>query len=321
MGIRKRHNKWWVDFSFDGKRYRRPSPDNTRSGAQVFEAVLKQRLARGEPTEGIKGEIPTYQIFAKNWFQVYVKNNNKYSEIRSKEMILRVHLIPFFGRMKLDKITNLETEKYKARKLQERLSAKTVNNHLAVLRKSLNSAFEWGNLPKPPIIKKLETPPQSIDFLSETECNKLIQHADGYWRDMIIIALGTGMRFGELIGLTWDNIDFRKREITVKQAFAKNVLGSPKSNRIRCIPMSDSVYQSLSCMRKKGKFIFMSSRGNHLDQNVSLRKIKTICRKAGVRSVGWIICNFLSSPLISFIMSSCFISVSQQTTLYKFSNE
>ena len=142
MGVRKRHNKWWVDFSFDGERYRRPSSENTRSGAQAYELVLKQRLARGEPVDGKEANRTTYKEFAASWFQTYVKTNNKHSEILQKDSILRVHLVPHFGNMKLDDIGSLDVEKFKARKLEERLHPKTINNYLTVFQKSLRCAKE-----------------------------------------------------------------------------------------------------------------------------------------------------------------------------------
>jgi hypothetical protein len=51
MATRKIKNTWWVDFHFHRKRFRRRSPENTRAGAEAYELVLRQRLARGENIE------------------------------------------------------------------------------------------------------------------------------------------------------------------------------------------------------------------------------------------------------------------------------
>ena len=93
MGARKRNNKWWVDFCFNRSRYRRPSPENSKAGALAWELVLKYKLARGEPLDPEKKKIPAFRDFAWDWFETYAKNNNKHSEIISKETILRVHLV------------------------------------------------------------------------------------------------------------------------------------------------------------------------------------------------------------------------------------
>ena len=137
-------------------------------------------------------------------------------------MILRVHLLPYFGRMRIDEINNFGIEKYKSKKIGEKLNPKTINNHLTVLRKSLNSAQEWDIIETCPAIKRLKAPPQKYDFLTIEECRKLVNSSDSVWRSMIIVALGTGLRFGELIAITWDDVNLKERELTVKQAFARD---------------------------------------------------------------------------------------------------
>lgn len=286
MSVRKRFNKWWVDFRFNRKRYRKPSPDNTRDGAKAYETHLRYKLTRGEPIDAEEKRI-NFKDFAESWFETYVKNNNKHSEIISKESILRVHLIPYFGRLAVNNIGSLHVERYKTTKLKEGLSAKSINNHLSVIRKSLQCAVEWDVLKARPVIKQLKTPPQKYDFLTKEECRQLISNAEGAWRDMIKVVLGTGLRFGELIALTWDDIDFKKAEVTVKQAFAKGVLGSPKSNKIRYIPMTQFVYDTLKGMNGKEGYAFSDLNSQPLKQIACLKKLHQICKKAGLRKIGW----------------------------------
>jgi integrase len=286
MSVRKRYGKWWVDFRFNRRRYRKPSPDNTRAGAQAYETHLRYKLARGEPLD-VEEKNTNFKEFVGNWFETYVKNNNKHSEVISKESILRVHLIPYFGRLPLEKIGSLDIEKYKAEKLKEGLCAKTINNHISVIRTSFQSAVEWGIISTCPITKMLKTPPQKYDLLSIDECWLLVQTAEDIWRDMIITALGTGLRFGELIALSWQDVDFEKRELTVRQAFARGVLGSPKSNKTRLIPMSAAVCKVLHNVTRRAPFVFVDSNGKPLKQIASLKKLRRICRRAGLREIGW----------------------------------
>lgn len=271
---------------FNRQRYRKASPDNSRAGALSYEMMLRYKLARGEPIEQKKAET-TYKDFADNWFQVYVKNNNKHSEIVTKESTIRVHLAPYFGRMKLKDISNLDIERYKAKKIKENLSAKTINNHLSILRKSLNTALEWGIIKVSPVIKKLKTPPQEYDFLTDEEAKRLISSATDKWRDMIAVTLGTGLRFGELIALRWEDIDFTKTELTVRRAFAKGVLGSPKSNKIRHIPMSVVVQNTLQLLNRRQGYIFTDNKGEPLRQVACIKKLHRIAKKADLRKIGW----------------------------------
>lgn len=286
MSVRKRFNRWWVDFRFNGRRYRKASPDNTISGAKSYESHLRQQLARGEPIDKEEKEI-IFKDFTANWFETYVKNNNKHSEIINKEMILRVHLVPHFGRLILDNIGTFHVEQYKAKKIQQGLCNKSINNHLAVLRKSLQCAVEWNLLKACPAIKKLKTPPTKFDFLTVEESKQLIASADGMWREMIIVALGTGLRFGELIALTWENIDLEKGELCVKQSFSKGILGSPKSNKIRYVPLAESVRDSLDRNKKSKGYVFSDINGDPPKQTPCINKLHSICRRAGLRAIGW----------------------------------
>jgi len=118
MAVRKDKNSWWIDFRFNRARYRKRSPVNSRAGAQTYEATLRQRLARGEsiddPTP--KPEM-TFGQFAPNWFETYVKANNKYSEQYGKQKILAASLVPFFGNMALSEIATRQVELFKAQQM------------------------------------------------------------------------------------------------------------------------------------------------------------------------------------------------------------
>jgi hypothetical protein len=78
--------------------------------------------------------VPTCAEFSDALLRTYVKTNNKPSECQTKAGVFRNHLNPAFGKMKLDEIRGHEIERFKARKLSEGMSPKTVNNCLTILR-------------------------------------------------------------------------------------------------------------------------------------------------------------------------------------------
>ncbi|MEY9463390.1 hypothetical protein ABH973_003803 [Bradyrhizobium ottawaense] len=98
-------NSWWVDFTVNSTRYRKRSPENTKAGAQAYEATLRQKLARGESIDigALRAKDLTFAEFAVKWFEDYVRPNNKYSEQLSKKYILSSSLLPFFDRKPLGK--------------------------------------------------------------------------------------------------------------------------------------------------------------------------------------------------------------------------
>jgi integrase len=288
MAVRKIHGSWWVDFRFERQRYRKRSPDNSRGGAILFETILRRKLMSGESItiEDKKKLNPLYRDFAWEWYEIYVSNNNKYSEEKMKKYILQKHLIPFFGTLPINRIDAIKIEKYKAMKDKTDITRKTINNQLTVLRKSLRTAHEWGQLKEVPMIRPFKVPPAKFDFLTEEESRRLLRYADGMWRDMILVALKTGMRLGELIALKWENIDFEASTIAVRYSMVRNEIGSPKNNKVRYIPLTGQV---ASVLRKKARdsvFVF-TYRGTFLRTDYARNSLYRICKKAGIRLVGW----------------------------------
>lgn len=275
------------------ERYYKASPENSLAGARAFEALVRQRLARGEPIEGRKQEVKIfkkYREFSKEWFDRYVKINNKPSEIRSKQSILKVHLLPFFGNKKLNEINNYEIEKFKAKKIKRKLNPKSINNLLCVLSKSLSTAEDWQLIDKKPKIKRLTVPQQKFDYLSVEESEHIIRHSDGLLKDLIIMALHTGLRFGELIALTWKDVNFKENVLTVSKAVSRGKLGSTKNNKIRYIPINKEVMtmlESRKSLNNKSKLIFPNKFGKFLIQERCRGWLHDICKKARLRKIGW----------------------------------
>ena len=110
MSIKKRSSTWYVDFRFDGERIRKKSPVNTSAGAKNYESILRQKLLKGESIEknfDDNLEQP-FKDYIWMWFEKYAKANNRHSEILTKEYIIRLHLVPYFGRTRLNKCQFLE---------------------------------------------------------------------------------------------------------------------------------------------------------------------------------------------------------------------
>lgn len=284
-------NAWWVDFQFNHKRYRERSPVNSREGALTYESTIRSRLARGlDPIPSNESKpIPSFLQFAEEWYKVYVKTNNKASTHRSKRTTLSLHLIPFFGTLPLDQITTLQIEQYKAFKVQSGLSPKTVNNQLSILRKCLTTAEEWELLPKLPKVLWLRVPPPRHKFLSAEESQRLLNAAENqFWFAMILCALRTGMRLGELCALDWSDINWKDKTILVRRSIVEGVVGSPKNNRTRLIPMTDDLAACLYSFRKASGWIFPGPNGGHMTRSSwPWKALRRACKAAGLPQMGW----------------------------------
>ena len=149
---------WEVDIrvvSPDGtrhKRERKHAPISSRSAvgrwAAARERVLFERLL-SPPKDHPRKEVPTLQEFAPRFVDGHARaNRQKPSGIASKTMILRLYLIPAFGRKHLDAIKSEDVQRLKAQ--LEIKSPKTVNNILAVLSILLKKAVEWDVIERMP---------------------------------------------------------------------------------------------------------------------------------------------------------------------------
>jgi integrase len=293
MAVRMIKKSWWVDFRFNHTRYRRRSPANSRAGALAYEAVLRHKFARGETIDKARPdaqERQSFSTFARTWFDEYVVPNNKPSEQLAKKYILSASLIPFFGEMRIEQITGHYVERYKALMLKEGVGRKTVNNRLTVLRKCLSTAYDWLGLDgAPPKITWLKCPPPKTGYLSPDECTMLLANAEGVVREMILTALRTGMRLGELKGLQWSSIDWHNRTITVRHSRCDltKELDSTKSNRERHIPMDIDVERMLFGRKQHTGYVFVDTAGQPFNNDRLIRRLEVECKKAGLRKIGW----------------------------------
>ncbi len=309
----KQSQVWYVDLSHQGMRRRLKSPENSKKGAQAYELVLRQRIARGEDFALMGQKAKTkdrvekeqeekeankkqtlYQNFVEEWMLTYVKNNNKPSEQEKKACVLKNHLLPFFGKKRLNEINAQLIEQYKTKKLNQfsrsgkPLSCKTINNQITILRASLASACEWNYLEHIPQVKWLKTQAPAVIFLSRNEVEKILNYDESLlWSTMILLALRTGMRIGEILGLHWEDIDFETGLLTVRRNLSGNVLVTPKSNRMRCFPVPTEVIMSLHVWSQykntKTGFVFTDESGNHLSRFMADYWLKKICKEVGIK--------------------------------------
>jgi integrase len=283
-----------VDVVFehpDGReqRIRKVSPVQTRRGAEQYERELRQALLEG--SYGRKEElieVPRFDAFADTFLTTYARANNKPSEVDTKKTILDNHLKPAFGKLHLDGIGAQQIETYKAIKLEEGLSPKYVNNHLTVLRKLLDVAREWGKLATLPNVLWLPVPEAAFRFLDFDEAERLVTAAQEPWRTMIVVALRTGLRQGELLALSWQDVDLVAGRLRVVRSRYKDTIGTPKSKRSREVPLSAGAVRALKSHRHlRGELVFCGESGRHLTKGECKWPLWTTCKRAGLPRIGW----------------------------------
>ncbi len=270
------------------KRVNRDAPVQTKRDAEKFEQELKRSILDG--TFGKKEEkpAPTLVEFEKEFISNYAEANNKKSEVETKKGVIKNHLVPAFGTKRLDQISARDIEAFKGLKLRQGSSAKTVNNMLTILRKMLSVAQEWEVIPFVPKVKWLRVPPNKFDFLTFEEADRLIGAADGEWRAMIMLASKTGLRQGELLALTWDDVDLVKGLLVDSRNLSRGEITTPKNGKTREIPLGDDVLASLKRQRHlRGDLVFCKPDGSMLTKGECKHPLWRACKRAGLRRIGW----------------------------------
>lgn len=301
MGARKiksgTRTVWYTDFWVrfpDGsaRRVRKRSPIDTRAGALRYERQLRAELldAWERRRRGLgRRDVPSVAEFAEDFTANYVNVHNGPAEQGAKRRILRNHLLPAFGRVKLDAIGPREIDAFVARQLEAGLSAKTVGNHLAVLRRLLNVAHEWQLIPRPAKVRVPRAPKPELDFLDFEEAERLIAGAEPSWRAMALLALRSGLRHSELIALRWDHVDLVAGQLRVVEALKDDSsVGAPKNGHSRIVPLSDDARAALKSHRHlREPFVFCADDGRMLTRWQCHRPLRRACKRAGLRRIGW----------------------------------
>ena len=108
---------------------------------------------------------------------------------------------------------------------------------------------------------------------------------------LLFTALFTGMRQGELLGLTWSSINWIKGKIKVDKNYTHDRVGTPKTNKIRYVDMSNELAKvlkewRLACPHSDLDLVFPNSEGLHFDANNMLkRRFKPALKRAGIDEI------------------------------------
>ena len=236
--------------------------------AKTREQALKIR-SELQLQYGGNAEVPTSLTLGEwlpHWLELYARPSVRHSTYVSYEGYVRKHLVPALGAVPLDKLVPADLQRFYLRKLQEdHLSPKTISNLHACLHRALQQAVKEQMIPSNPC-DAVDLPRKEaaeISVLTREQQVKLMQESYRHRYGVFIrLALSTGMRIGEIVGLRWDDIDFTNRILFVRSTLnrlptvdgeskTQLFVGTPKTkNGRRSIPLFDAIISDLADWRK-----------------------------------------------------------------------
>ncbi len=317
MGIHKRKDtgKYEVRIRLkDGTSY-------SKSFTKKYLAEHDERRVLNAIEEGTfrkQDKNMTFQKASELYFANEVKGNCKESTINGYYGYLNNHILPYFGNKLLYSINKLDVDAFKThlltksckhiiktkKGLQEetttrKLSNQTINHILILLHAIFEYMVDSDVIAKNPAkkVKKMSNDTQEAGFLTIEESNILLKTTKTYFSNYYAIlatAIITGIRQGELLALTWKDIDFENSVMSINKTYSKDKVTSPKTKTsIRNIKIPNTLIKILKEHKLASKdnslnLVFPNSNGNYINcRNLVNRFFKPCLKKAKIKNITW----------------------------------
>ncbi len=300
---RKRGPVWYAKYRLpDGRQVqRRIGPAWTERGRpavgyltkRTAEAWLDELLheARRGTLAGMVQSGATFADAAAEYLR-YAEHDRgcKPSTLQGYRSAIGAHLLPTFGELPIEAITTEGIERWIATVGR---SPRTRNKLLILMHGILGRARKLYRL-SGNAVAGVERFPQrrsgDIEVFSPEEVMALVRAAASEQDAAIYLtAAFTGLRRGELLALRWRDIDFAGSVIRVRGSFAAGVLTTPKSGRVRSVPMASEVARTLARLSARGSatdeddLVFVGELGTYLDGSALRRRYDNALARAGLR--------------------------------------
>lgn len=268
MSLYKRGDVYHSYVWQNGVRYQKSTGTGNRRKAQLIDQKFKEELnlQRHHITEPIP-DMPFKELSAR-----FIAEGSP----RAYHLDRLKLLLPFFGEVPIGSIHKGLVREYRSRRHHARkITDSTVNRDIEALRHMLYWALDEGFLSANPLarirLERERRKPRMV--LSGAEEEKLLAAAAPHLRNLIMVALDTGMRRGELLQQRWEHVDFDRRLLFVTRS-------KTPEGEAREVPLTTRAYALFESLRKPQGFVFTF-------KDRPLRRIKTgwkaAIRRSGIR--------------------------------------
>ena len=226
---------WWIRYADRNGRVHRRSTD-TSSKKLAREILAKQRVLVAENRHLDVKKVPNTTFF--ELCDQYWELDGKHKRMKGLKNMIDIWKKQI-GDLPVKELNQHTVEKFLTALMEERgVSGATRNRHLTMLKVMLNKGKKWRLITDNAAadIRRLRENGARTRFLDQEEIRQLLEAASDGFCPILIAALHTGMRRGEILNLKWVDVDFKNRIVTIQES---------KSGKKRMIPMDDTLYETL----------------------------------------------------------------------------
>jgi integrase len=240
-----------MDYNYNGRRYRK-IVGNDKKMADLILKNIEIQIVKGNYLGVTEKKKILFEVFAEMYLE-YAKVNKTPSSYRGDYQHMKADLLPFFSGKFLNNISTRFVEEFKNRKASTGKLVST-NRCLALLKHMFSMAAAWGYITTSPAksVKLFKENKGRVRYLTQLEIERLLKELRGMSRSIVITALNTGMRKGEIQNLKWRDIDLFNNYISIEYS---------KNGESRKIPLNSMLRQELMNLPRYGDYVFSKPNG------------------------------------------------------------
>ena len=279
--VYRRGRIWWMRFTHRGQQVRRSTKAIQKSKALEFEREVRYALDHPSQRLHQESQQKTFNDLMDQYLTEHSKAMKRPSSHR-RDLSLAAHLREAFGPKSLEEISPKWIVAYKSQRRQEGAASRTINLELSLMRHAFNKAlkeYEW--VDKNPVAQvSHERVTLTMErWLREDEEERLLACSPSWLRDVIVFAINTGLRQGEILNLQWPRVDMFRKAITIVEQ---------KNQAIDTLPLNRKALEVIIRRTKlrpnASAYVFSTSTGTKHNARNLLRRFYQACQEADVQS-------------------------------------
>ena len=314
MGVKLRERPgkgWYVFTDWNGQRKAKFFGKNkalAKAFADKLAAKLKWAEQNGEAVTLATpdGTIPTVEAYLTEWLTVYAEAHCKASTAEGYRQVVRQHILPALGSRRLCDVTRIDLKRLIAALVAQGRKKRTIHNILTPLKEAYKHAIDDRLVTTSPVAhlgrmtSTRESADSHIDPLTTDEVRALLSVAQDWWRryyPLLLCAVRTGLRQGELIGLQWSDVDFAGQFLEVHRAVVRRRETTTKTHKIRRVDLSSQLARVLQSLKETRQpetsltdrpmpdWVFLSPAGHRMTNELIRKSFYACLDAAGMRHV------------------------------------